>query len=63
MGYLFKTFDKFLLTSYRAFDLENNIPGGSHTYGFPMKTIPVITKHDRGRLTVMAQNNEEIKMT
>ncbi len=46
------------LTSYRALDLENDIAGGSHIEGFPTQAIPVLTKNDRGRSTVMAENNE-----
>ncbi len=48
-------------TSYRALDLENDIVGGSHIEGFPISAIPVLTKHDRGRSTVMAESNEEKK--
>ncbi len=44
------------ITSYYAFDLENDIVGGSHIEDFPIKAIPVLTKHDRGRLTITAEN-------
>ncbi len=47
------------ITSYRTLDLENDIAGGSHLKGFLIKTIPVLTKHDRGKLKIMAKNNEE----
>ncbi len=50
-----------IYTSYRALDLESDIAGGSHVKGFPIKAIPVLTKHDRGRSTVMAERNEEKK--
>ncbi len=50
-----------MITSYRALDLENDIVGGSHIEGFPIWAIPVLTKHDRGRSTVMAESNEEKK--
>ncbi len=48
-----------IYSSYRALDLENDIAGGSHVKGIPIKAIPVPTKHDRGRSTVMAESNEE----
>ncbi len=35
------------ITSYRSLDLENDISGGSNIEGFPIYTIPVLTKHDR----------------
>ncbi len=47
------------ITSYRALDRENEIAGGSHVSGFPVKAIPFLAKHDRGRSTVMAESNEE----
>ncbi len=47
------------ITRYRALDLENDITGGSHVSGFPVKAIPVLIKHDRGRSTAMAESNEE----
>ncbi len=49
------------MTSYRALDLENDIVGGQHIEGFPIQAMPLLTKHDRGRSTVMAENNEEKK--
>ncbi len=50
---------KSAITGYRAFDLENDIAGGSHIEGFPIKAIPAQTKHDRGRSKVTAESNEE----
>ncbi len=52
---------KIALVCYRTLDLENDITGGTHIEGFPIKAIPVLAKHGRGRLTVMADNNEEKK--
>ncbi len=49
------------ITSYRAFDLENGIDGGSHIKVSSIYAIPVPTKHDRGSSTVMAESNEEKK--
>ncbi len=49
------------IPSYRALDLENDIPGVSVIQGFPIKTISVLTKYDRGRLAAITQNNEEKK--
>ncbi len=49
------------VTRYRALDLENEIAGGSHVSGFPVKAIPFLAKHDRGRSTVTAESNEEKK--
>ncbi len=61
MGYQFYRLLKNAITSYRALDLESDIVGGSHTEGFPIKAMSVLTKHDRRRSTVMAENNEEKK--
>ncbi len=61
MGCVAKTINTFCLTSYRALDLENDIAGGSHIEFFPIWAIPVLTKHGRGRSTVMAESNEEKK--
>ncbi len=49
------------ITRYRALDLENEIAGGSHASGFPVKAIPILTTHDRERLRVMDKNNEKKK--
>ncbi len=54
------TFEK-AITSYPAFDLENDTVGGSHIEGLPVKAIPVLTKHERGRSTITAESNEEKK--
>ncbi len=51
------------ITSYRALDLENYIPGGSYIKGMPIQAFAVLTKHDRGRSTVTAENSEETKMS
>ncbi len=48
-----------MITNYLANDLENDISGGSHKGGFPIKAITVLTKNDRGRSTVTAESNEE----
>ncbi len=53
---------KNLITGYHAVGFANGIAGESHALGFPMWVNPVLTKHDRGRLTVMAKNNEEKKI-
>ncbi len=49
------------ITSYRAFDLQNGIAGGSHIKGSSIYAIPVLTQQDRGSSTVMAESNEEKK--
>ncbi len=49
------------ITNYRALDLENDIAGGSHMGGLPNQAIPFLTKHDRGKSTVMAESNKEKK--
>ncbi len=43
---------------FRALDLKNDTVGGSHIEGFPISAIPVLTQHDRGRSTVMAETHE-----
>ncbi len=53
------TFEKNAIPSYRARDLENAIVVGSHIGGFHIWAIPVRTKHERGRLTIMTEGNEE----
>ncbi len=54
---------KNVITSYRALDLENDVVGGSDVESFPISTIPVLTKHDRGRSKVLAKSDEEKKMS
>ncbi len=49
------------VTRYRALDLENEIAGGSHVSGFLVQAIPILTTHDRERLTVMDKKNNEEK--
>ncbi len=49
------------MTSYRAFDLESDIVGGSNIEGFLTLDIPVLTKHGRGRSTATTERNEAKK--
>ncbi len=46
------------ITSNCTLDLETYIAGGPHIKGFPTKAIPVLTKNDQGRSTVMAETKK-----